>query len=252
MTKTILITGASSGIGAACVEQASKLNLNVIATARSKSKLELLEKQFKNVQIIVADIATETGRNIIHQSLLHPRLQPIDFLLHNAAILDAPQKLSDLSVSDFRNNIVTNVEPILFLTQKLIPNFKAAKQTGRILSISSGAAKYAIAGMGNYCVSKAAALMANQVLKAEMPFHGVIVNDYFPGVVDTNMQKTLRSSSTDIFPYSNDFKQLKDNGQLSKPIDVAESILNIFTNTDDQTFKKNEWLFKNHNVLDKS
>ena len=68
MTKTILITGASSGIGAACVEQASKLNLNVIATARSKSKLELLEKQFKNVQIIVADIATETGRNIIHQS----------------------------------------------------------------------------------------------------------------------------------------------------------------------------------------
>ena len=200
------------------------------------------------MQIIVADIATETGRNIIEQSIK----KPIDFLLHNAAILDAPQKLIDLKVSDFRNNIVTNVEPILFLTQKLIPQFKAAQQTGRILSVSSGAARFAIAGVGNYCVSKAAALMANQMLKVEMPIHGVIVNDYFPGVVDTNMQKTLRSSSTDIFPHSDGFKDLKKNGDLSTPIQVAESILDIFIQTDDQTFAKTEWVFKKHNVLEKS
>jgi len=243
MTKTILITGASSGIGASCVQQAANLGLNVIATARSQSKLETLQRQLNNVQIIVADIASETGRNIIEQSIK----QPIDYLLHNAAILDSPQAFADLNVSDFRNNIVTNVEPILFLTQKLIPHFKAAQQTGRILSMSSGAAKYAIAGMGNYCVSKAAALMANQVLKAEMINHGVIVNDYFPGVVDTDMQKTLRSSSTEIFPYSDDFKSLKQDGKLASPIQVAESILNIFTNTDDQSFAQSEWLFKQPN-----
>lgn len=243
MIKTILITGASSGIGAACVQEASRLNLNVIATARSKSKLELLERQFKNVQIIVADIATETGRNIIVDSIN----QPIDFLLHNAAILDQPQEFSDISLSDFRNNIVTNVEPILFLTQKLIPYFKAANQTGRILSVSSGAAKYAIAGMANYCVSKSAALMANQVLKAEMPKNGVVVNDYFPGVVDTGMQKTLRSSNNDVFPHSDDFKELKKMGKLANPSQVAQSILNIFTQTDDETFAQSEWLFKQPN-----
>lgn len=248
MTKTILITGASSGIGAACVQQASRLGLNVIATARSHSKLQSLQKQWSNVQIIVADIATDTGRNIIEQSIK----QPIDYLLHNAAILDAPQEFSDITVSDFRNNIVTNVEPILFLTQKLIPHFKAATQTGRILSMSSGAAKYAIAGMGNYCVSKAAALMANQVLKAEMPNHGVIANDFFPGVVDTNMQKTLRSSNNEVFPYSDDFKDLKQDGKLAKPLQVAKSILNIFTNTDDQTFTQSEWQFKQPNNLEES
>jgi len=239
MTKTILITGASSGIGAACVKEASRLNLNVIATARSKSKLELLERQFKNIQIIVADIATETGRNIV-VDLVN---QPINFLLHNAAILDPPQEFSDITLSDFRNNIVTNVEPIIFLTQKLIPYFKAADQTGRILSVSSGAAKYAIAGMANYCVSKAAALMANQVLKSEMPKHGVIVNDYFPGVVDTGMQKTLRSSDNSVFPHADDFKELKETGKLANPLNVAESIINIFTNTDDQSFAQSEWLF---------
>jgi len=243
MTKTILITGASSGIGAACVQQAAKSQLNVIATARSQSKLQQLQNQFENVEIVVADIATDTGRNIIVQSLTEPRFQSIDFLLHNAAILDAPQEFSAITLPDFRNNIVTNVEPILFLTQKLIPHFKAADQTGRILSVSSGAAKYAIAGMANYCVSKAAALMANQVLKAEMPKNGVIVNDYFPGVVDTGMQKTLRKSDNSVFPHSDDFKELKETGKLANPLNVAESIINIFTNTDDQSFAQSEWLF---------
>lgn len=240
MSKTILITGASSGIGAACVQQAANLNFNVIATARSQSKLEALQKQFNNVQIIVADIATETGRNIIEQSIKYP----LNYLLHNAAILDAPQALADLKLSDFRNNIVTNVEPLLFLTQKLIPHFQVAEQKARILSLSSGAAKYAIAGLGNYCISKAAALMANQVLKAEMPNHGVIVNDFFPGVVDTHMQKTLRRSNNHVFPHSDDFKELKKNGKLANPLQVAESILNILTNTDDQTFTQSEWQFK--------
>jgi len=246
MNKTILITGASSGIGAACVQIASELNLNVIATARSQSKLVLLEKKFNNVQVIVADIATETGRNIIEQSIK----QPLDFLLHSAAILDSPQSLLDLTVADFRNNIVTNVEPILFLTQKLIPQFKAADQTGRILSISSGAARHAIAGLGHYCVSKAAALMANQLLKVEMLTHGVRVNDYFPGMVDTSMQKTLRRSKQEIFPYSDEFKSLKAENKLAQPLQVAAHILSVFLQTDDETFAKNEWLYQTHAVLD--
>ena len=240
MTKTILITGASSGIGAACVEQAVARGLHVIATARSKSKLEQLQAQYKNIEIVVADIAAETGRNLIEQAVQ----QPIDYLLHNAAILDQPQEFCDLSVGDFRNNIVTNVEPIVFLTQKLLPHLKAAHDTPRILSLSSGAAKQAIAGLGNYCISKAAALMANQILKAELPKHGVLVNDYFPGVVDTGMQHTLRSSQTEIFPYSDDFKNLKQQGLLSKPSDVAAHILSVFTQTDDETFSQSEWLFK--------
>jgi len=198
------------------------------------------------VQIIVADIATETGRTIISESI-EP---PIDYLLHNAAILDNPQQILDLTVSDFRNNIATNVEPIIFFTQKLTHLFKTSPELGRILSISSEAAKQAIAGLGNYCVSKAAALMANHMLKAEMPKHGIIVNDYFPGVVDTGMQETLRSSTTTIFPYSDKFKQMKIDKQLIPPSEIAAHILDIFINSTDNDFKDSEWIFKAHNVLD--
>lgn len=247
MTKTILITGASSGIGAACVEQAVNHGLHVIATARSKSTLEQLKARYDSVDIVVADIATETGRNLIEQSVQ----QPIDYLLHNAAILDLPQEFTDLSVSDFRNNIVTNVEPIVFLSQKLLPHLKAAHDTPRILSMSSGAAKQAIAGLGNYCISKAAALMASKILRVELPKHGVLANNYFPGAVDTKMQKTLRSSTTDIFPFSDDFKGMKTHNQLNDPYKVAGHIIEIFVTTSDQEFAQSEWIFNVHSVLDK-
>lgn len=239
MNKTILITGASSGIGAACVKQASAMNVQVIATARNKSKLQLLQQVNYNVQIIVADIATDTGRNIIVDAIK----QPVDFLLHNAAILDPPQTMADINLSDFRNNIVTNVEPIIFLTQKLIPKLTITKNSARILSVSSGAAKEAISGIGNYCISKAAALMANKVLKVELQKHAILVNDYFPGVVDTNMQKTLRSAKASNFPYALEFKGLKLSGRLSDPVNVAKNIIAIFTDTNDNEFTQTAWKY---------
>ncbi len=245
MKKTILITGASTGIGAACAKLAAKMQLNVIATARRRSHLQSLHDAHPNIQPIVADIATETGRNIIAQSIN----QPINFLLHNAAILDTPQELVNLDLLDFRNNFVTNVEPIIFLTQALIPHFNTSQHNGRILSLSSGAAKQAIAGLGNYCISKAAALMANQVLKVELPKHDILVNDYFPGVVDTNMQHTLRNSQSEIFPFAENFKELKLQGKLSKPQQVAANILEIFTQTDDQLFNQSEWLYQPNSVF---
>ncbi len=252
MHKTLLITGASSGIGAACVKQAAQLSLNIIATARNQSKLQQLANDNKNVQIIIADIATQAGRSHIAQSIK----QPIDFLLHNAAILDKPQPIHELTLDDFRKNITTNVEPIIFLTQKLLPNLKAALDSPRILSMSSGAAKQAIAGLGNYCIAKAAALMANQILKVECEKQcgkkAILVNDYFPGVVDTPMQKTLRSSSTEIFPYSDEFKKMKSDNELNSPSDVAAHIMDIFLNTDDQQFYQTTWTFKPHTVLDES
>jgi benzil reductase ((S)-benzoin forming) len=239
MRKTILITGASSGIGKACVECAVANNLQVIATARNLKILDELRHKSPNVQSIVADISIESGRNKISQSVN----QPIDYCLHNAALLYPPQSFEELLLENLRNTIATNVEPIIFLTQGLLPYLKQSSIHPRILSISSGAAKTAIVGIGNYCISKAAALMANQVLKAELSKDKILVNDYFPGVVNTSMQKTLRSSTVEIFPYSEQFKELKRNNQLANPDDIANHLIKIFTKTTDTEFLHNEWSF---------
>jgi short-subunit dehydrogenase len=240
MHKTILITGASSGIGSACVKQALACNLNIIATARNQNKLQTLEKLSSSIQIIPADISTQRGREKICNAIN----QPIDFLLHNAARLDVPEKFKDVKLADFQNCIATNAEPIIFLTKGLLNNLKQAQDKARIISMSSGAAKQIIAGIGHYCVSKAAGLMANQMLKAELENSGILVNDYFPGHVNTDMQTKLRSSDDSTFPKSSEFKAIKTSGNLSSPSDIAKHLLEIFTKKSNHRFANDTWSFK--------
>lgn len=240
MRKTILITGASSGIGAACVRQALENNLTIIATARNHEKLHTLQKLSPSVQIIAADISSEFGRKKICESIK----QPIDFLLHNAARLDLPEKFQEVKLADFQSCIATNVEPIIFLTKGLLSNLKQAHDKARILSISSGAAKQIIAGIGNYCVSKAAGLMANQMLKVELESSGILVNDYFPGHVNTDMQRKLRSSDDCTFPKTSEFKAIQTSGNLSSPSDIAKHLLEIFTVETNEMFTNSLWDFK--------
>lgn len=235
--KTILITGASSGIGAACVEQAAAKNLNIIATARNSKALMALQNKFNSVQIITADISTEAGRAKIIKQVE----QPINFLFHNAANLDKPEKFTDIALFDFQKNMATNVEPIIFLTQGLLKNLRLKDGKSRILCVTSRAAINAYQGINNYCTSKAAALMACQMLSVELAQYGILVNNYSPGVVDTAMQKTLRSSKADIFSYTDDFIKLKTDNKLAQPSDVARHIIHTFCNSTDQAFSQSSW-----------
>ena len=240
MNKTILITGASRGIGAACVRYAEKMGLGVIATARSKDKLDVLQEQYPTIQIVVADISTAKGRETIASRIKHP----LDFLLHNAAVLYPPKKLIEVDAAEFTQTITTNVEPIIFLTQQLLPQLKQAQNKARILTLTSRAANNAYAGIGSYCISKAAALMATNILKAELKPLAILINSYSPGVVDTAMQKKLRSSTDEIFPYSSDFKKLKTDNKLITPEQVAEHIITALTSFSETEFMHDTIEFK--------
>lgn len=240
MTKTLLITGASSGIGLACASKAADQSLKVFATARSQNKLLKLQSRYPTITIIIADIATKEGRTKIVNAID----QPINYLLHNAALLIPPEPFMQLQLNEFQQHMATNVEPILFLTQELLMTQKLMNNASRIMHVSTGAAQQAIKGMGHYCVSKSAALMASQMLKAELNECGILVNDYFPGVVDTAMQKTLRNAQDEVFPYSSTFNDYKKNNQLAKPDDIATHIVDIFHSTNDITFSEKPWEFK--------
>ena len=238
MNKTIVITGASSGIGAACVKQAAYNNLDIFAIARSEDKLLKLQTQYDNVEIIVADLSRPDDWQLITETIK----RPVDYLLHNAACLDDPQPFEDLELEDFQRNIKVNVEPLLFLTQKLLPQLKKSSSNARILSVSTGAAKRALLGLSQYCVSKAAALMATEMLRVELEKFDILANNYFPGVVDTSMQKTLRSSTDDVFSHASEFGKLKEQGLLNFPNDVALDIMSIFLESQDSDFIDKDWI----------
>lgn len=234
MAKTFLITGASRGIGKACAVAAAVQGIQVLAVARSSTVLEAIAKDSKNIKAIAADLSTQNGR----EKLADQINQPLDFILHNAARLDPPDSLENITVKEFHAQMAANVEPILFLTQLLLPKLKSGS---RILAVSSGAAKKALLGLSNYCTSKAAAWMATEMLRSELKKHGVLVNHYFPGVVDTDMQKTLRESQDEVFEYATEFKKYHATKKLSKAEDVANDIIKVFTKTNDQLFHEEEW-----------
>lgn len=87
--------------------------------------------------------------------------------------------------------------------------------------------------------------MASEYLKQELAEKNILVNCYFPGVVDTEMQKTLRNSKSEVFPFAEEFKKLKKENRLSSPKIVAAHIMNIFLNSSDLEFSNQYWKFEN-------
>ena len=232
--KLVVITGASSGIGYALAQELASRGEQVLAVARRGHLLEALQAYHPNIDILVADIALADDRQKIIDTIKQKNM-PVN-LIHNAAIakLKAFQSFSDI---DWQQGFALNLEAPLWLTKACMPYFDHS----RVLHISSGLAHRALAGTGIYSMTKAALYMLYQIINTEMNPEKVIAGSLRPGVVDTAMQQKLRSVSKEDLPDQVYFQQLKDNNLLRKPTDVASYIADVLLNTDDLTFKKQEW-----------
>jgi len=218
---TALVTGGSSGIGAALVAELEARGLRVYSVARSADKLaQQAEKTGSRVVPVVADVATPAGWQKVAEAVS----APLDFLVHNAGTLDP----------------VT--ESVLFLTQKLLP---VLRQPGaRILAVSSGAAFRAIPGWAAYCTAKAAMNMVIHVFEAEWATaRGIRSALVRPGVVDTPMQAHIRAQDAQNFPLVGKFRALKSDNALASPAEVAKFMADILLCTRDEDFARTLWDF---------
>jgi Dehydrogenases with different specificities (related to short-chain alcohol dehydrogenases) len=133
----------------------------------------------------------------------------------------------------------------LFLTKallpRLIPDNVEEERGGRVLHISSGAAHYPYRGWGAYCTSKAAFHMLYRSLALELSPLGVSVGSARPGVVDTPMQDLIRQKSEQELPDVSRFRQLKDQGTLMDPSEVAIFLDWLLNETNDVEFSEKEW-----------
>ncbi|NOX90074.1 MAG: SDR family NAD(P)-dependent oxidoreductase [Calditrichaeota bacterium] len=241
MQKWAIVTGAGTGIGRALsIELANKRNFHILAVGRRLSKLrETRANNPEKIHIIGADVSREEDREKIARAL--PQNIHLQFLIHNAAVLEPVKPLSEISLEEWRGHFAVNLEAPVFLTQKLLPRLKKGS---RILHISSGAARHAYAGWGAYCSSKAALYMVYQVLNQELNEKGIFVGSVRPGVVDTPMQNQLRKTKREVFPAIDRFLQLKEEGKLIPPEKVAEFIADVLIKTDDREFSEQEWDYR--------
>jgi len=187
-SKTIVITGASQGIGAGLVNTFAGRGYNVVATSRSVSRSSEIPASDKVVRVDgdIADPAT--ARKVVETAL--SRFGRIDALVNNAGIFFA-KPFVDYTLDDYRKLAATNVEGFLHLTQLVVRQMVEQKNGGSIVSITTPLISHPIAGMpvSVAMITKGGIEAASKNIAMEYARDGIRVNTVAPGVVDTPLHK---------------------------------------------------------------
>jgi NAD(P)-dependent dehydrogenase (short-subunit alcohol dehydrogenase family) len=187
-SKTIVITGASQGIGAGLVNTFAGRGYNVVATSRSVSRSSEIPASDKVVRVDgdIADPAT--ARKVVETAL--SRFGRIDALVNNAGIFFA-KPFVDYTLDDYRKLAATNVEGFLHLTQLVVRQMVEQKNGGSIVSITTPLISHPIAGMpvSVAMITKGGIEAASKNIAMEYARDGIRVNTVAPGVVDTPLHR---------------------------------------------------------------
>lgn len=190
--KTILITGASSGIGAACAELFAHAGARLILCARRADRLDVLTEQlttrFKTNIISYALDITQYDAVTRTIGSLPPDWQAIDILLNNAGLAVGLDPLAEGSITDWERMIDTNIKGLLYVTKTVLPNMIKRNQ-GHIINIGS-IAGHEVYPKGNvYCATKHAVKALSQGLKMDLLGTHIRVSSIDPGMVNTEFSE---------------------------------------------------------------
>lgn len=224
-----VITGASKGIGFELAKQLSEAGHFVIGVARTESELE-------GVKFIQADLSeTEKLESLMHEILAEVPKNAITFtLINNAGMVDPIGLIGSVSAEEMTKAIAVNLTAPMLISNAFISKLKDFECSKRIVNISSGAGSNAYEGWGTYCATKAgldhfSRVVAIEQVNAENPVEIVSIA---PGIIDTGMQDTIRSSSEEAFPLLNKFIDYKEQELLSSAEQTAEKLISFMENQD--------------------
>ena len=186
--KTILITGASAGIGEACARLFAQQGSNLIITARREQKLLNLASELqKEYQIQVLGKALDVRDSSAVESLISSLPDPfkhIDVLVNNAGLVLGVEKAHETPGDDVDTMLDTNVKGVLNMIRTVVPGMER-NQRGHVINISSIAGHEAYPGGRIYCASKHAVDALTKSLRMDVVSTPLRVSAISPGLVDT-------------------------------------------------------------------
>ncbi|MGV6492376.1 SDR family NAD(P)-dependent oxidoreductase [Stenotrophomonas rhizophila] len=184
MTRTALITGATSGFGAAAVHRFAQAGWRVIATGRRAERLQPLVDAYgpERVHAAVFDVRDSAAMEAA-LAALPADFAAIDLLVNNAGLAQGTAPAQSASLEDWRTMIDTNVTALVTLTHRLLPQLVARK--GAIINISSVAGVYPYPGGNAYGGTKAFVSQFSLGLRADLHGTGVRVTTIEPGMAET-------------------------------------------------------------------
>ena len=186
--KNVLVTGCSTGIGAATARLLKEKGWRVIPTARKAEDLERLRSEgFDPVAMDLADSSSVT-RGVAQ--VLESFQGRVGALVNNAGF-GQPGAMEDLTRDAMRYQFEVNVFGLQELTNKFVPVFRK-QGYGRVVNVSSVLGRIIIPFMGIYSASKYAVEAMSQALRVELRGSGVMVSVVEPGPIETAFRKTTK------------------------------------------------------------
>ncbi|MFN2512306.1 MAG: glucose 1-dehydrogenase [Pyrinomonadaceae bacterium] len=222
--KVVLVTGATSGIGRACVLRFAGAGARIVAVGRNEEALANLSKEVgasRDTTILLkSDLSlAEEAQQVVDQTI--QQAGGIDVLV-NAAGHIATGTIEDTSLKAWDAMLNVNLRAVFYLTQKAAPSL--IERRGNVVNVSSVTGLRAFPGVLAYCVSKAAVDQLTRCAALELAAKGVRVNAVNPGVVVTEIHRRGGMSNEQYESFLEHSRQTHPLGRVGQPTEIAELV----------------------------
>ena len=185
MQKTILITGATSGIGEACAQAFAAQHYNLVITGRRIERLQKLQNTLQqlhniNVQILCFDVQNKAETFAAFETITGS----VDVLINNAGLALGRDNFETANIDDWETMINTNIKGMLYTTRACLPLLKKST-VAHIVNIGSTAAKEVYENGNVYCATKVAVEALSKSMRIDFLKYGIKVTCVHPGAVNT-------------------------------------------------------------------
>lgn len=224
MSKTALVTGASSGIGKATAISLAEAGFQLVICGRRKEALQELQSQLQEkvkVEILLFDVRDKEEVNKAINSLPQ-EFKKIDVLVNNAGNAHGLDPIQSGSTDDWDAMIDINVKGLLYVSREIIPQM-VERGSGDIINIGSLAGKEVYPKGNVYSASKHAVDAINKGMRIDLNGKGVRVSAINPGLVETNFSDVRFKGD------SERAKSVYQGYQALKPEDIAELVVFVVT-----------------------
>ena len=191
--QTVLITGASRGIGAAAARSFAASGAQVALVARSGTEIDALADEIGPAARAYACDVSDFAALAAAVQQAESDLGPVGVLVNNAGVISPIGRIAEIDPAGWARVIDINLTGVFNGMRAVLPGM-VARGGGTILTVSSGAAHNPLEGWSHYCASKAGAAMLTRTLDLEYRAAGIRAMGLSPGTVATEMQVEIKAS----------------------------------------------------------
>lgn len=231
--KYAVITGASRGLGASAAQQLLSRGIHIITVSRNENndlKLAAAEAGTDYMHFSCDLASEEQVQNVFHEiaETVFKDAEQV-YMINNAGVIEPIEVAGELDSSHVMTNVQVNLTAPVLISNLFLKKARETAIEMVIANVTSGAAERPIHGWSIYCSTKAAVNMFTMTagLELEKAKSNSKIIAFSPGIMDTDMQATIRSSSEEAFADLAAFKNYKESGSLRRPDIVAGALVKL-------------------------